>query len=305
MKTVYAIGEYIIDFLEEENYSFKAHPGGAPANVAACVSLLGGTSSLITTLGNDIFKDFLLKLIKETRVEINHVSLIDKKNMLAFVSLNKEGDRTFSFYQTDTANLYLNKLAISEINFKNDILHFCSVSLQNDNNRNSHLEAIKKVKNKKGIISFDPNLRFNLWNDVEKLKAVAKRFFKYANIIKLSLEELYFLTNITNEKEAVKKLWHDELVVLWITKGKDGASVYTKEKHANVKGIKVNVLDTTGAGDAFIGSVLYKIQELDCELTEVPFEKWIEITRFANEKAAFSTMYNGAISAYKQAFNQK
>jgi len=302
MKTVYAIGEYIIDFLGDQSYNFKAQPGGAPANVAACVSLLGGQASLISSLGNDMFKDYLINIIKKVNVDSRHISIVDKKNMLAFISLNKDKDRTFDFFQTDTANLYLDLPYISKINFKDDILHFCTVSLQNENNIKAHIEAINSIKSNKGIVSLDPNLRFNLWEDNNELKSVTLNFLKFANILKLSSEELYYLTDIKNEKDAVEKLWHDDLVVLWVTKGKDGATLYTKEKHVDVSGVKVSVVDTTGAGDAFIGSVLYKIQQINLDLSKIPFETWVEITKFANEKAAISTTFNGAISAYEKAF---
>ncbi|HHT66691.1 MAG TPA: carbohydrate kinase [Erysipelotrichaceae bacterium] len=302
MRRIYALGEYIIDFLNDGVCSFKAQPGGAPANVAVCVSLLGGESSLITTLGDDIFKDFLLNVLKETGVDTTHVSLINKKNMLAFVNLNEENDRIFDFYQTDTANQYLNLECVSKIDFKNDILHFCTVSLKNENNVKTHLEAINLVKKNRGIISFDPNLRFNLWEDFRRLKDISLKFIRYANIIKLSKEELLFLTAAKNERDAVQTIWHDELTIVFVTKGKDGVSIYTKDRYSTVIGKKVSVLDTTGAGDAFIGSVLYQIQTTNVELSEISFEKWIEITNFANEKAALSTTANGAISAYRKVF---
>jgi fructokinase len=298
MKKLYAIGEYIIDFLDLGNHHFLAQPGGAPANVAVCVAQLGGASALLTTLGNDLFKNQLIDVLQAKKVDTSNIKIVNRPNMLAFVSLDDQGDRTFHFFQEKTANQYLNQEVINHILFDQDILHFCSVSLQNQNNRNVHLRAISSMQKANGIICFDPNLRFNLWKKPLELKSIVNDFLKYAHIVKLSQEELCFLTDESTESEAVKKIWHKDLHIIWVTKGKNGVSLYTRNHEAHMAGLSVKAIDTTGAGDAFIGAILYSIQKHHMNIVDFTFEKLIEITEFANKVAAHTTKRHGAISSY-------
>ncbi len=297
---LYAIGEYLIDFLSLDEINYQANPGGAPANVSACVSLLGEKSTLISSIGNDNFKEHLVSTLQSCNVDTTNISVINNKNtMLAFVKIDENNEREFSFYRDNTADLFLDINKINEISFNKDILHFCSVSLNNENNIKAHQTAINKIKEKKGFVSFDANLRFNLWNDVDRLKNISYEFMKQSDIIKLSDDELLFLTNTNNEKDALNKLNEIPFKLLFITRGKDGASSYTKESSYHNQGIKVNTVDTTGAGDAFVGAILYKIINEKLDIDNLSLKELKDITDYAVSFSALSTTINGAIPAYK------
>lgn len=283
--------------LRESNLNYKAQAGGAPANVSFVVKRLGGNTELITTLGNDYFGKYLFNLIKDEGIETKNINIIDKKTMLAFVDLDESGDREFSFYDNDTADKHL---VFNHENLEdNAIIHFCSVSLQNENNVNLHLKIVNQIRENNGIVSFDPNLRFSLWeNRFDELKLVVLQFLKLSNLVKVSEEELLWITNIEDEKLAAKEILNYGVECLLVTKGNLGTTIYKNNFCLDVNGFKVDVVDTTGAGDAFIGAVLYKIQLSKTPLNELSNDELESIVRFANKIASISITKNGAIDSY-------
>lgn len=299
MKKVYSIGELLIDFLpNHDKNSFVAHFGGAPANVAVVVKKLGGVASFIGSLGNDYFGNYLFDAMENFDVEVKYLNRIEKNTMLAFVTLDKNGDRSFSFYRDNTADLFLSTEKIADIDFNDDILHFCSVSLINKNNIKAHKIAISKIKHKKGIISFDPNLRFNLWPDMESLKKTVIDFLMIADIIKVSEEELMILSCCDKESEAITYFLKFPIKILLVTRGAHGASAYTHTHAFHSKGFKVNVIDTTGAGDAFIGAILYQLQKEQASYDSLDNLDWHGLLEFACKVAAETTKKHGAVTSY-------
>lgn len=296
MYKVYSIGEVLIDFLDQGNQQFKAHAGGAPANVAVVVKKLGGMASIIGSAGKDYFGDFLKETLIKLEVCTEHLKQINHPTMLAFVVLDEKGDRSFSFYRNDTADQYL---STDNILFQNDIIHYCSVSLNNENNILAHKKAINQIKNNQGIVSFDPNLRLNLWEDKNKLKRIVKDFLSISDIVKVSEEELLYLSDCKTEDAALKYFEQYELKVLFVTRGANGSTAYTKNGVFNHPGFKVNTVDTTGAGDAFIGAILFKIQQLGLKLDMLDKIKWQDILEFASLVSATSSEKFGAIESYQ------
>ena len=276
MKKVIAIGEALIDFIPHEKgralndvENFLRVPGGAPLNVAAAVAKLGGKSQMLTKLGQDGFGDAILNEVKPLGVDVSRISRTKEANTaLAFVSLREYGERDFSFYRNPSADMLLSAEEICSEDFnERDILHFCSVSLIDAPIKEAHRRAIEIAKEKGCLISFDPNVRLPLWKQPEDCRKAILEFLPLSNIVKISDEELEFIT---------------------------------KERVIFSPSFKVSAQDTTGAGDSFIGSLLYQVAEGEYsleQLVDLSEEKVQEILTFSNATAALTVCKKGAIGA--------
>ena len=302
MKKVIAIGEALIDFIPHEKgralnnvENFLRVPGGAPLNVAAAVAKLGGKSQMLTKLGQDGFGDAILNEVKPLGVDVSRISRTKEANTaLAFVSLREDGERDFSFYRNPSADMLLSAEEICSEDFnERDILHFCSVSLIDAPIKEAHRRAIEIAKEKGCLISFDPNVRLPLWKQPEDCRKAILEFLPLSNIVKISDEELEFITGIKDEKEALDSLLTGDVKVIIYTKGTNGAEFITKERVIFSPSFKVSAQDTTGAGDSFIGSLLYQVAEGEYSSEE----KVQEILTFSNATAALTVCKKGAIGA--------
>lgn len=291
---IHAYGEILIDFLDTGNQSYKQQAGGAPSNVAVMASLLGTKSKMITSLSKDFFGEFLLNTLKNYDVDTSDLVRLDKPTMLAFVQLDK-GERQFSFYRNDTADNFLPVL--KDLDFEKNIFHFGSVCLNNEHNINAHKQMIQKYKAGGSLISFDPNLRFNLFEDEQRLRHVVLDFLATTDVLKVSEEELYFLTELSDDPEAIKKLFRYQIKYIFVTRGSKGATLYTKNFTISHNGFTVNTVDTTGAGDAFVGVILHHLDQEDPLMDE---KTWAKILEKACYIAAETTKYNGSMNAYKE-----
>ncbi len=309
MKKVIAIGEALIDFIPHEKgralnnvENFLRVPGGAPLNVAAAVAKLGGKSQMLTKLGQDGFGDAILNEVKPLGVDVSRISRTKEANTaLAFVSLREDGERDFSFYRNPSADMLLSAEEICSEDFnERDILHFCSVSLIDAPIKEAHRRAIEIAKEKGCLISFDPNVRLPLWKQPEDCRKAILEFLPLSNIVKISDEELEFITGIKDEKEALDSLLTGDVKVIIYTKGTNGAEFITKERVIFSPSFKVSAQDTTGAGDSFIGSLLYQVAEGEYSLEELVTlseEKVQEILTFSNATAALTVCKKGAMGA--------
>ncbi len=308
MKKLCAIGEALIDFIPEQKGQrlkdvprFKRVAGGAPANVAASVAKLGGKAKFITQLGEDAFGDHIMEVFDAVGVDTSDiVRSKDANTALAFVSLAADGNRDFLFYRKDCADKNLDPKDISSSALKDcGILHFCSVDLVESPMKQSHKKLIDMAMKEDIIISFDPNVRLNLWDTEEACKDAIHEFLPYADIIKISDEELEFISGFTDIETALPFFFKDRCQFLIYTMGKDGARLYQRD-HSMVKakGYCVDVFDTTGAGDSFIGAFLYQLLSNDClDLSAISKEELTEFLVFANLYAAHTTTKEGAIDA--------
>jgi len=309
MGKLFAIGEVLIDFIPMQKgaalkdvYSFERTPGGAPANVAAAVSKYGQSSSMISKLGKDAFGDFLVEKLIEAGVETDKIFRTDEANTaLAFVSLKENGERDFSFYRNPSADLLLKEEEVNPTWFQEgDFLHFCSVDLVESPMKQAHKKAIHAVSEAGGMVSFDPNVRLPLWNNKEDCRKAILEFLPLADIVKVSDEELEFITGINNEEEALQSLFMGKVKAVVFTKGAAGAELIMLSEKYHSKGYSVDVKDTTGAGDAFIGGLLYKLLEFETNtlnLETIVHLHHKEILSFANASGALTTTGSGAISA--------
>lgn len=307
-----AIGEALIDFIPDrtgcdfENVpSFCPKTGGAPANVCGAFSVLGGKAKIITQLGDDPFGRKIEKELKTFGIDTSLISFTDKANTaLAFVSLENDGNRTFSFYRNPSADMLLDEDQINENMFDDAYaLHFCSVSLGEFPMKEAHKAAIEMAARKDAIISFDPNLRFPLWKSKEELFKTVHEFIPLSDIIKISDEELEFLTGEKEIENALPQLFTGNVKLIIYTCGSKGAYAYTRTQKAFSPCEEVKAVDTTGAGDGFIGSFLFGLKSMKKtkdtleSITKSELEK---ILHFSNQFCGESVKHNGAISSYKK-----
>ena len=309
MGNLFSIGEILIDFIPHQKgialkdvASFTRVPGGAPANVAAAVAKFGGTASLITKLGEDAFGAFLLEQMTEFGVRTDKIVRTKEANTgLAFVSLRENGERDFSFYRNPSADLLLKESEIDADWFQQgDFLHFCSVDLVESPMKYAHLKAIGAAKARGGIISFDPNVRLPLWENPEDCRKTILDFVPMAHIVKISDDELEFITGTADETKAIASLFKGDVQAVVLTKGAEGADLYAGNHKYSSAGYSVEVEDTTGAGDAFTGGFLYQLLNLDTRqdnLEAVLSEHHQKLLAFANASGALVTTGKGAISA--------
>lgn len=303
MAKLIAIGELLIDFIPQQKglklkdvTGFDRIAGGAPANVCACVTKLGQKGVLLTQVGKDAFGDHLIEIVHRAGVDTSHIKQTDKAlTALAFVSLDEHGERDFSFYRNPSADMLYDEKFIDPVLFQQgDILHFCSVDLIESPMKKAHLRAIEYAHQNDMIVSFDPNLRFPLWSDLNEYKKTILEFLPLAHILKISHDELEFITGKTQRDECIEFLFQGNVKVVIITEGPVGASIYTKERSFFVPSIKTSVVDTTGAGDAFIGAIIAKLLEYRITI-ETLVELNEDLIRFAHRVSSHVISRYGAI----------
>ena len=215
MKRLLAIGEALIDFIPEETgkelknvRGFQPAVGGAPANVCGAFVKLGGEAAMITQLGADPFGDKIADEFAACGIMGDYVKRTAEANTsLAFVALKNDGNREFSFYRKPGADMLLRPEDVKEEWFEDVFaLHFCSVSLGDFPMKEAHRKAIQYAVEKGAIISFDPNLRLQLWEDPEKLRQAILEFAPLSHVLKISDEELEFITGFSTIEEDRKSV---------------------------------------------------------------------------------------------------
>lgn len=310
MSKAFCIGETLIDFIPvqkdvplKEVTSFERVAGGAPMNVAIAIAKYGGNAVMLTKIAEDSFGAYIMDVLNENNVDTSYiVSSKEGETGLAFVSVDYDGERSFTFYRKRAADLLLAAEEIQEEWFQEgDLLHFCSVDLIPSPMKEAHRRAIDMIRTKNGIISFDPNVRLPLWDNEESCRCTIQEFLPYADIIKVSDEELTFITNIEDEQEAIQSLFVGNVQVVLYTLGKDGAILYLKNGESyRGDGFNVTVADTTGAGDAFIGGFLSVLLELEItthNLVSKIRDNHEQLLTFANASGALTASVKGAIQS--------
>ncbi|WP_210130274.1 carbohydrate kinase [Staphylococcus sp. GDX8P54P] len=308
MRKLYGIGEALIDFIPNVKNSelkdveqFSRQVGGAPANVVSVARKMGASTEMVTQLGNDAFGDIIVETLSNLGVGTQFIRRTDVANTaLAFVSLKEDGQRDFSFYRKPSADMLYKADYLDEISINpNDILHFCSVDLVESDMKEAHQAMIDKFKSANGTIVFDPNVRLPLWHSAEACKETIQAFIPKANIIKVSDEELEFITGEVDEESAIQSLFQGSVVAVIYTQGPNGASIILKDgTKIYHEGFKVKAVDTTGAGDAFIGAAISRILLSDeVNMTKLLKEEGQAILQFSNFVAAKVTTKYGAIES--------
>ncbi|RNB85858.1 carbohydrate kinase [Brevibacillus fluminis] len=304
MSEVVALGELLIDFTpagksEKGNQLFETNPGGAPANVLAAVARLGGKTGFIGKVGADQFGHFLQEVLQGLGIDTSGLLVTNEaQTTLAFVHLTADGDRSFSFYRDPGADVLLCADELRAEWFGHTrFFHFSSNSLTAEPARSATHKAIQLAKAQKALISFDPNIRLPLWKEPHRIKEQIEACLPHVDFLKVSREELEFVTGCSDLSEGT--LWlHDKfgIRVIFVTLGVEGCYFRVGEQTGMQAGYTVKTVDTTGAGDAFCGAVLYRLLQIsDPAACEV--EQLAEIVDFANAAGALSTAKMGAIPA--------
>ena len=314
---VTALGELLIDFTEngssdQGNPLFEANPGGAPCNLLAMLQKLGRNTAFIGKVGVDMFGNMLEERAGSTGIDLSGlVKDPDINTTLAFVHTLPGGDREFSFYRKPGADMMLNEKEVSEhADLIRDakIFHFGTLSMTHDVAEQATVKAIEIARESGCILSFDPNLRPPLWDSEEKAREKISYGLGLCDVLKISDNEIEFMTGKTDLEEGVFDLirrYHIPLILA--TYGKDGSKAYylPKDKRSADAGpedyisvfvdgfVNPDTIETTGAGDTFGGCSLHFV--LKYGLDGFDEEKLRELLTFANAAASITTTRKGAL----------
>lgn len=299
---VTALGELLIDFTEngtssQGNPLLEANPGGAPCNVLAMLARLGKKVSFIGKVGKDMFGEQLKAAIEEVGIDSRNL-VIDNEvhTTLAFVHTYPDGDRDFSFYRNPGADMMLTKDDIQTDLIQNSkVFHFGTLSSTHEGVKEATRYAIDVAKESGCIISFDPNLRPPLWNDLEDARVEMEYGMTKCDILKISDNEVEFLFGTTDyDKGAALIREKYNIPLVMITLGKEGSRAYYKDMRVEVAPfLQDNTIETTGAGDTFCASAINYVLEHGLDnLTE---ENLTELLTFANAAASLITTKKGAL----------
>ncbi|KAL5993206.1 Fructokinase-2 [Asimina triloba] len=302
---IVSFGEMLIDFVPDvagvslaDSLRFLKAPGGAPANVAVAIARLGGRSAFIGKLGDDEFGRMLVDILRKNGVNDEGVCFdSDARTALAFVTLKSNGEREFMFYRSPSADMLLQE---SELNLdlirRAKIFHCGSISLIAEPCRSAHLAAMQAAKQAGLLLSYDPNVRLLLWPSPAAARQGIMSIWTEADFIKVSDDEVAFLTNgDPQDEDTVLSLFFDGLKLLVVTDGEKGCRYFTKDFGGKVGGFSVKTVDTTGAGAAFVGSLLVSLARDDTLYQDE--SKLREALTMANACGALSTTQKGAIPA--------
>ena len=304
MIDIMTLGELLIDLTqrgsdENGNGEFTAYPGGAPANVAVAASRLGASAGFIGKVGNDAFGRSLADTLKKDKVDIKGLYFDNEQpTTMAIVSVDETGERDFSFYRNPGADTQLTaEEAIAALSADMPkILHVGSLSMTNSPSKEACVEAVKYAKENGAIISYDPNYRAALWDTEEHAVEMMKALLPYADILKVSDEEMSMLTLVGDFEEGSRILAEYGAGIVLVTLGADGVFVRMGRKTATVPGFKVDVADTNGAGDTFLGAMLMQIAT-GMTGSEDVWTQLLGMVRYANKAASITCSRHGAIPA--------
>ncbi|GAB1438528.1 aminoimidazole riboside kinase [Providencia sp.] len=290
---VWALGDAVIDLIPLQNMQYEACAGGAPVNVAAGVARLGQDSGFIGRVGEEAFGHFMQKTLFDLGVDTSAMEFDENyKTSTVLVSLHENGEREFSFLVSPSADQFLSAKNLPT--FNHDILHFCSLALVHNICRTSLSTAINNLKQADGLLSFDVNIRPQMWSSPDEMHRVVDDYAKQADILKLSDDELLWLTKESRFENAIAKLRNYPARLKVVTQGAKGCQVFTASIEMAVSAYLVESIDTTGAGDAFMAGLLAAISEYGLAETKVSLMK---IISQATACGALATTKKGAIAA--------
>ncbi|TCL76487.1 fructokinase [Hydrogenispora ethanolica] len=305
MFDVVAMGELLIDFTPAGvsgagQQLFEQNPGGGPANLLTAVSKLGKKGAFLGMVGQDQFGTFLRKVLRENGVDDRGLKqTTSAPTTLAFVHLDPLGDRSFSFYRKPGADLMIRAEDLDDEIIKNGkIFHFSSLSLTDEPARSATRKAVQFAKEHGLLISFDPNYRPLLWNHIAAAREQIRSVLPYVDIIKVSEEELELITDTADLEKGSAMICEQGIDVVFVTLGPAGCFYRYPPGTGRVDGFTVPTIDTTGAGDAFLGGVLYWLSEMPLDqIRALDRDKFEQIIRFANAVGALTTTKKGGIPA--------
>ncbi len=305
MIDVVALGELLIDFTNVETDgdgypTMAAHPGGAPANFLAALSKFGAKTALLGKVGSDTFGKLLVSTLDKAGISTQGLVMAeDVFTTLAFVTLDETGNREFAFARKPGADT---KLTFEELNLalidEAKVFHFGTLSLTDEPASTATYKAVAYAKEKGKLITYDPNLRKPLWADLQEAKTQLLWGLAQADVVKISDEEVEFLFGLGVEEGARHILENYPVQLVFVTCGPNGCFFMNGKVCGHVPSIQgIQVKDTTGAGDIFGGSALWKLLQLGKNPGELNEEELKEVVGFACAAAGLSTTRPGGISS--------
>lgn len=305
MYDVVAVGELLIDFTPAGTSDYGAalfarNPGGAPANVLAAVTRLGGRTAFIGKVGKDGFGRFLRDTLDGLGIDTAGLVMTDKvPTTLAFVQLNEHGDRSFSFYRKPGADIMLTPDEVNrELTAQAKVMHFGSVSLTDEPSRAATFAAVRAAKEAGAVVSYDPNYRPLLWDSLEEAKRWMCKGLSLADVVKVSDEELELLTGETDPERGSQKLLEAGASLALVSMGAKGAFYRLGEICGRQPTYDVKTVDTNGAGDSFFGAVLYRLCGKPLAgIRALGKQELEDILSFGNAAGSMTTTRPGAIPA--------
>lgn len=297
-KFVLIYGDVFVDYIADDqtNTQFTKYLGGATVNVAAGVARLGSASSFITISGDDETSEFVRKELTTEGVDLTFAQMVPEKRVSGvYVHLTENNDRHFHTYVDETPDLQVDFATLKKEVFKQaSLFHFCSGTLFHPTARKTTRDIVDQMEKSQVLLSFDANIRPLRWESEQLCRETICSFFKQVDILKLTEEELFFLTETKTKEKGINKLRDYQIPVILITVGEEGTYIVIEEETIHVEVEKVVAVDTTGAGDAFMAGILSKINLNGKPKTK---QEWIDYVSFGNRLGAICATKPGALSA--------
>lgn len=294
MSKIWVTGDAVVDLIPDTDSTYLKCPGGAPANVAVAISRLGGNSAFFGRVGQDPLGRFMKATLAQEQVNTDYMLLDEaQRTSTVIVDLDDSGERSFTFMVKPSADQFLIPADIPAF-VQGEWLHVCSIALANEPSRSSTLKAMQDIKAAGGFVSFDPNLREEVWANPEELKPVVRQAIELADVVKFSDDELLFLTDTDSLEAGLEAIKAFDNTLVLITQGAKGALVIFEGEQELIAGQAVKPVDTTGAGDAFVGGLLARLAQHN----EWAHKEAIHsAVNWANGCGALATTQKGAMTA--------
>lgn len=292
---VWVLGDAVVDLLPESDGRLLPCPGGAPANVAVGIARLGGTSGFIGRVGDDPFGALMQRTLLTEGVDITYLKQDEwHRTSTVLVDLNDQGERSFTFMVRPSADLFLETTDLPCWRH-GEWLHLCSVALSAEPSRTSAFTAMTAIRHAGGFVSFDPNIREDLWQDEHLLRLCLRQALQLADVVKLSEEEWRLISGKTqNDRDICALAKEYEIAMLLVTKGAEGVVVCYRGQVHHFAGMSVNCVDSTGAGDAFVAGLLTGLSSTGLSTDEREMRRIINL---AQRCGALAVTAKGAMTA--------
>lgn len=300
---IFCIGELLIDMVCVDNKGlkdgekFEKKAGGAPANVAASICKLEGNSYFLGQVGDDFFGTFLVEMLESLNINTS-MTVKNGSTTIALVGIDANGERNFDFLRGSDGEYSFDNIDTSKIT-SSDIIHFGSATGFLDGElKNTYFKLLDHAKTNNIYVSFDPNYRDALIKDdmLDQFVSDCIEFLKVTDFTKLSDEELTLITKEKDLDAGVKKLHELGVKVVTITLGSKGTYLSVNGENVIIPSIKITQVDSTGAGDSFVGAVLKQVAEIE-DKKNISMEEWKKIITFANKVGAITCTNYGAIDS--------
>lgn len=292
---VWVLGDAVVDLLPESDGRLLPCPGGAPANVAVGIARLGGTSGFIGRVGDDPFGALMQRTLLTEGVDITYLKQDEwHRTSTVLVDLNDQGERSFTFMVRPSADLFLETTDLPCWRH-GEWLHLCSIALSAEPSRTSAFTAMTAIRHAGGFVSFDPNIREDLWQDEHLLRLCLRQALQLADVVKLSEEEWRLINGKTqNDRDICALAKEYEIAMLLVTKGAEGVVVCYRGQVHHFAGMSVNCVDSTGAGDAFVAGLLTGLSSSGLSTDEREMRRIIDL---AQRCGALAVTAKGAMTA--------